>query len=76
MKEDNIEYKGNDIPGKNKRVYGLGECINWCKGLPECGYWTYTKSVRWCWLKTQDSGRANNSNTISGNRNCTSRAGN
>jgi len=67
-KEDNIDYNGNDI--KNKQVGSLGECINWCGETPECRYWSFGKSDRRCYLKTSNTGRRENSGTISGTKNC------
>jgi len=70
LKEDNIDYNGNDIPGKSKIVSGVEECINWCGETAACGYWTYRKSDRHCWLKTSDSGRSENTDRISGTKKC------
>lgn len=68
VKEDNIDYFGNDI--KNKIVNGLEECISWCGETTACGYWTFAKSDKKCYLKTSDSGRTENAISISGTKNC------
>ena len=71
VKEDNIDYNGNDI--KNKKYFfenGLQKCISWCGGTLACGYWTFSKSEKRCYLKTSDSGRTEHAGTISGTKNC------
>ena len=70
MKEDNINYYGNDITDKNKIVSGLEECIYWCGDTTTCRFWSFGKSDRRCWLKTSDSGKVENADTISGTNNC------
>ena len=70
VKEDNINYWGKDLPGKNKIVNGFQECVNYCRTVPECKYWTYNTFIRRCYLKFDDWNRSAHSNSISGNRNC------
>ena len=66
----NIDYNGKDLPYRNKIVNGFQECVNYCRTVPMCKYWTYNTAIRRCYLKYDDWNRKVLSDHISGNINC------
>uniref|UniRef100_A0A7S0Q1M3 Apple domain-containing protein n=1 Tax=Coccolithus braarudii TaxID=221442 RepID=A0A7S0Q1M3_9EUKA len=68
--QDNLDFQGADI-GSKYGIESASECSRECEAYPGCFAFTYVKSERACWLKSEGYMSKSNPNTISGSINAT-----
>merc|ERR1712228_533671 len=70
IEEDGIDYSGHDIPGERKTTANSQECADFAASITGGLYWTFNKKVKMCFVKSSNSGRRTDADTVSGNRMC------
>ena len=70
IKEDAIDYFGQDIPGGKKKTANSQECADFSSSIPGGLFWTWRSDTETCFVKSSNSGRKADGHAVSGNRKC------
>ena len=69
--EKGVDYNNYDIGAYISNIQYWPECKERCTEEPTCKYWTHSRKLFRCWLKTTNEGRKYAPHSVtSGNREC------
>ena len=68
--EDNIDYQGFNIWGSGEVVESKEACARLSFSRDDALFWTFRKDNRQCYLKDSNSVKKENTEAVSGNREC------